>query len=165
MTYLATADLHDEYPGALKQCRLQFRDFGKKRMFSGRIRTVVTMQDTRLAQQLFREPGDGQVIVIDGGGSLRTAMLGDVNADILHENGWAGIIINGAVRDIDDLAKVDIGIKALGVTSARSAKQGAGAIDVPVAFGEVLFSPGDHVYCDSDAVLVGPDCIAMPGSG
>ena len=160
MNSIATTDLHDAHPNDLKQCHLQFRDFGKKEMFSGPIRTVVTMHDTKLAQALFREPGKGHVAVIDCGESLRTAMLGDVNAEILRQNGWAGIIINGAVRDTAELAKVDIGIKALGVTSVRSAKDATGAIDVPVAFGEVLFSPGDYVYCDSDAVLVSSKDVA-----
>lgn len=160
MTSLATTDLLDAYPEALKQCQSQLRDFGGRRVFSGRIRTVVTMKDVKLAQQLFNEPGKGQVIVLDGGGSLQTAMLGDVNAEILRKNGWAGIIINGAVRDIDQLADVDIGIKALGVTCARSAKEGIGAIDVPVAFGESLFAPGNHVYCDGDGVLVGATDVA-----
>ncbi len=160
MTSIATADLHDANPNDLRQCDLQFKDFGKKRTFAGPIRTVVTMHDTKLAQALFREPGKGHVVVIDCGGSLKTAMLGDVNAEILHKNGWAGVIINGAVRDVTELAEVDIGIKALGVTSIRSAKNAIGATDVPVAFGEVLFSPGDYVYCDSDAVLLSRKKIA-----
>jgi regulator of ribonuclease activity A len=154
MTEIPTTDLHDAHPADLSQCQLQFRDFGKKKGFHGRIRTVVTMHDTKLAQQLFKEPGDGQVAVIDSGGSLKTAMLGDIQADILRQNGWAGIIINGAIRDSAELAKVDLGVKALGVTSIRSGKAGVGAIDVPIAFGELLFTPGDYVYCDEDAVLL-----------
>ncbi|MCI4664919.1 MAG: ribonuclease E activity regulator RraA [Neomegalonema sp.] len=165
MTSLATTDLHDAFPNDLHQCQLQFKDFGKKAQFSGRIRTIVTMHDTKLAQSLFREPGNGQVVVIDCGGSLRTAMLGDINAEILRKNGWAGVIINGAVRDSAALAKIDIGIKALGVTSIRSAKNAIGATDVPVAFGEVLFTPGLFVYCDSDAVLVSAKDLSSLGAG
>ena len=86
LTSLATTNLHDAYPNELHQCHLQFKDFGMKKQFSGRIRTVVTMHDTKLAQSLFREPGNGQVVVIDCGGSLRTAMLGETSIDIrLHQ--------------------------------------------------------------------------------
>ncbi len=149
-----TTDLHDANPARASHCTLPFMNFGGRAMFAGRIRTVVTMQDSKLAQELFRQPGDGAVAVVDGGGSLKTALLGDINADILAKNGWAGIIINGALRDAAQLIAIDIGIKALGVTPLRSAKAGIGAIDVAVAFGDVLFTPGHCVYCDSDGVLV-----------
>ncbi len=128
--------------------------YGRRQAFSGPVRTLATMEDTKLAQELFRQPGDGAVIVLDGGGSTRTAMLGDVNAEILKENGWIGIVINGVVRDSVALGKVDIGIKALGVTPVRSAKTGKGAIDIPVAFGNILFEPGQYIYCDEDGILI-----------
>jgi len=117
-------------------------------------RTVVTAEDSKLAQELFRQPGDGAVAVVDGGGSLRRALLGDIYAGILAENGWAGVVICGAVRDAERLHAIDLGIKALAATPARSAKAGVGAVDVPVAFGGILFAPGDCVYCDADGVLV-----------
>ena len=88
------------------------------------MRTIVTMEDTKLEQKLFRKPGSGAVFVRGGGGSLRTAMLGDVNADILKQNGWFGIVINGVVRDSAALRKVNIGVKSVGVTPVRSAKSG-----------------------------------------
>lgn len=149
-----TTDLHDANPEKALRCTSQFLDFGGRQLFAGRIRTVVTMEDTKLVQTLFREPGDGAVAVIDSGGSLRTAMLGDINAEILAKNNWAGIIINGAVRDAERLSASDIGIKALGVTPVRSSKTGIGAIDIPAAFGNVLFVPGHCVYCDLDGVIV-----------
>ncbi len=154
MTEIVTTDLHDAHPDRLTMCTLPLKDFGGRSSFSGLIRTIVTMEDTKLAQETFRTPGNGAVIVLDGGGSLRTAMLGDVNADILKQNGWAGIVINGVVRDSEALRKIDIGIKALGVTPVRSAKLGIGAVDVPVAFGNVLFEPGQHIYCDEDGILI-----------
>ncbi|MGI9311517.1 MAG: ribonuclease E activity regulator RraA, partial [bacterium] len=123
-------------------------------------RTVATMRDSKLAMALFRTPGDGAVVVVDGGGSMATALLGDNNAAILKDNGWAGIIINGAVRDAEQLAAIDLGIKALGVCPVRPAKDGIGAVDVPVAFGEVLFVPGHCVYCDRDGVIVSENPIA-----
>lgn len=150
-----TTDLSDAHPEKVRQVMLPFRDFGAKRIFAGRIRTAVTMEDTKLVQRdLFKTPGDGGVIVLDGGGSFRSAMLGDLNADILVEHGWAGIVINGVVRDSRRLAEVDLGIKALGTTPVRSAKRGIGALDVPVAFGNVLFETGQCIYCDEDGVLV-----------
>ena len=120
MTKIATTDLHDAHPDQLTKCTLPLQNYGGRSCFSGPIRTIVTMEDTKLAQELFRTPGNGAVIVLDGGGSYRTAMLGDVNADILKRNGWAGIVINGVVRDSEALRKIDIGVKALGVTPVRS---------------------------------------------
>ncbi|WP_316863236.1 ribonuclease E activity regulator RraA [uncultured Cohaesibacter sp.] len=153
-----TTDLNDANPEKVRQVMLPLLDFGKKRRFAGRVRTAVTMEDTKLVQQaLFSLSGEGGVIVLDGGGSFRSALLGDINASLLEANGWAGIIINGVVRDVARLAKIDLGIKALGVTPVRSAKTGIGAIDVPVAFGNVLFEPGQCIYCDEDGVLVSDD--------
>lgn len=150
-----TTDLSDAHQEEVRQVMLPFQDFGAKRIFAGRVRTAVTMEDTKLIQQdLFKTPGEGAVIVLDGGGSFRSAMLGDLNADILVEHGWAGIVINGVVRDSRRLAEVDLGIKALGATPVRSAKRGIGALDVPVAFGNVLFETGQCIYCDEDGVLV-----------
>lgn len=152
---LPTTDLSDRYPDVTHHVMLPFMDFGAKRIFAGRIRTAVTVEDTKLVQEtLFSMPGEGGVIVIDGGGSMRTAMLGDRMAERLIANGWAGIVINGAVRDCADLAPLGLGIKALGVTPVRSNKKGIGAIDVPVAFGGVFFKRGNCIYCDADGILV-----------
>ncbi|MGB0748849.1 MAG: ribonuclease E activity regulator RraA [Magnetospiraceae bacterium] len=155
-TRFSICDLSDANPGLGHRCSLPFKDFGKRRYFHGPIRTVVTMEDSQLAYHLFQEPGNGGVIVIDGGGSMNTALLGDARAALLKKNGWAGVIVNGAVRDAADLATIDIGIKALGSSFIRSSENGVGAIDVPVAFGHVLFEPGHYVYCDWDGVLVSP---------
>ncbi len=150
-----TTDLSDAHPDKVRPVLQRFNDYGAKRSFSGRIHTAVTAEDTRLIQEkLFTLQGNGGVIVVDGGGSLRTAMLGDMMAERLIANGWAGIVINGAVRDSKRLAQLDLGIKALGVTPVRSAKTGIGAIDVPVAFGSVLFEPGSYIYCDEDGILI-----------
>ncbi|MEN8128778.1 MAG: ribonuclease E activity regulator RraA [Pseudomonadota bacterium] len=164
LTAYPTTDLSDNYRDKVKHCTLAFQDFGANKFFAGRIRTIVTMEDTKLAQQLFREPGEGAIVVLDGGGSLRTAMLGDINAQLLADNGWAGIIINGVIRDAERLATIDIGIKALGKTPLRSSKTGIGAIDIPVAFGNVLFEKGQCVYCDEDGVLVSSDPISLQES-
>ena len=151
---LATADLHDAHPDRVRRCALPLIDYGAKRLFHGPARTVVTAEDTALAKSLFRQLGNGAVIVLDGGGSLNRALVGDIQAGILRDNGWSGLVINGAVRDTAVLATIDLGVKALGVSFVRPRQDGIGAIDVPVAFGGVLFTPGDHVYCDADGVLV-----------
>ena len=150
----ATADLNDAHPDQVRRCSLPFNDYGGKTVFYGPIRTIVTMEDTKLAKALFQQPGEGHVIVVDGGGSMNTALLGDIQAGVLQDNGWAGIIINGAIRDAKDIAGIDIGVKALGTSFVRPRQNGIGAIDVPVTFGSVLFVPGQYAYCDHDGVLV-----------
>ncbi|CCQ72557.1 ribonuclease E activity regulator RraA [Magnetospira sp. QH-2] len=150
----ATADLNDAHPEKVRRCSLPFIDFGGKNHFCGPIRTIVTMEDTKRAKALFQEPGNGQVIVVDGGGSLNTALLGDIQAAVLRDNGWAGIIIHGAIRDAAEMSGIDIGVKALGSCFIRPRQEGVGAVDVPVAFGHVLFETGQYVYCDPDGILV-----------
>lgn len=150
-----TCDLNDAHPDKVRLVQLPFRDFGRRQAFAGKIRTAVMVEDTKLVQEeLFSAKGDGGVIVLDGGGSLRTALLGDRMAERLIKNGWAGVVINGAVRDAQMLASLDLGIKALETSPVRSAKAGTGAIDVPVAFGSVLIEPGMFIYCDADGVIV-----------
>ncbi len=105
-------------------------------------------------RSVLSEPGNGAVLVVDGGGSLRTALAGDQIAALGVANGWAGLIINGAVRDVDDLARLPLGIKALGTNPMKSAKTGAGEVDVDVTFGGVVLSPGSFVYSDEDGIVV-----------
>jgi len=151
----STCDLNDAHPDKVRLVQLPFRDFGARRAFSGKIRTALMVEDTKLVQEtLYSENGEGSVIVLDGGGSMRTALLGDMMAERLIKNGWAGIVINGAVRDSRLLADLQIGVKALGTSPIRSAKAGTGAIDIPLAFGGVLIEPGKFIYCDEDGVLV-----------
>ncbi|MEO0977839.1 MAG: ribonuclease E activity regulator RraA [Pseudomonadota bacterium] len=157
-----TCDLNDAHPDKVRLVQLPFRDFGGKPAFAGKIRTAVMVEDTKLVQEeLFSAKGDGGVIVLDGGGSMRTALLGDRMGERLINNGWSGIVINGAVRDAQMLTGLDLGIKALGTSPVRSAKAGTGAIDVPVAFGSVLIKPGMFIYCDADGVLVTDEPLAI----
>ena len=151
---VATADLIDQHGDALQSCDLQFRQFGGRRRFSGRIRTVRCHQDNVLVRRVLSEPGAGQVLVVDGGGSLHTALVGDLVAGLAQGNGWAGLVVHGAVRDVVALAELDIGVKALGTNPRRSAKEGVGEIDVPVSFGGARFEPGAHLYSDEDGIVV-----------
>jgi regulator of ribonuclease activity A len=123
-------------------------------MFHGPVRTITTLEDNALIKQVLAEPGKGAVLVVDGGGSLRTALLGDLIAASAAASGWAGVIIFGAVRDTAALAGIKLGIKALGTNPRKSAKRATGKVDVPVTFGGATFAPGSWVYCDDDGVVV-----------
>lgn len=152
----STPDLVDEHGDKLQVCDTQFRQFGKHHNFSGPVRTVSCYQDNGLLRELLRTPGAGAVLVIDGRGSLHTALTGDLIAGSAVENGWAGLVINGAVRDSPVLAELPIGLKALGTIPRKSSKAGAGAVDVPVGFGGITFHPGDLLYADDDGVVLLP---------
>lgn len=108
-------------------------------------------------RRLVNQPGDGQVLVIDGGGSLARALFGDVMAEIASRNGWSGLVINGVIRDSLEIDGIEIGVKALGTVSRRGEKTGAGEIDVPVSFGGVTFTPGRRLVADPDGVVVLPE--------
>jgi regulator of ribonuclease activity A len=152
----ATADLVDAYrdSGRIVSCAVQFRQFGKRTHFAGPIRTIATREDNALIKQLAGEPGNGNVLVVDGGGSLRTALVGDKIAGLAAANGWAGLVLFGAIRDANALRTIDIGIKALGTNPWTSAKAGLGSIDIPVTIGDTTFAPGAWLYSDEDGILV-----------
>ena len=157
-----TADLADRYGPGLRVCDVQFRQFGGRRRFSGRVRTVSCHEDNALLREVLRGPGPGCVLVVDGGGSLRTALVGDLIAGSAQANGWAGLIVHGAVRDSAALAGLDLGIKALGTTPRKSSKTGAGAVDVEVTFGNITFAPGDRLHADEDGIVLLPAEAGQP---
>jgi regulator of ribonuclease activity A len=159
-----TADLVDTYGPELRVCDIQFRQFGGRRIFSGPVRTVSCHEDNGLLRDLLRMPGSGGVLVVDGGGSLRTALVGDLIAGAAQANGWAGLVLHGAVRDSAALAHLDLGVKALGTNPRKSAKTGAGAVDIPVTFGHVTFQPGDMLHSDDDGIVLLPPAarVAVP---
>jgi regulator of ribonuclease activity A len=152
---LKTCDLFDANPDA-QSCDLQLRLFGRRRAFAGRIRTVRCWQDNALVKAMFSTASAGEVLVVDGGGSLHSALIGDLIASLGMRNGWAGAIVHGAIRDSATIDTLDFGIKALGTNPRRSAKAGEGATDVPVSFGGVSFEPGHWLCSDEDGVLVAP---------
>jgi regulator of ribonuclease activity A len=154
MTGSATADLCDEHGDALGCCDLQMRQFGARASFYGSAVTVRCYEDIGLLRSVLAEPGEARVLVVDGGGSLRRALLGDMIGGMAAENGWAGIVVNGAVRDVAALRTLDIGIKALGSSPRRSPRTGDGARDIPVTFGGVTFSPGAEIHSDDDGIVV-----------
>jgi regulator of ribonuclease activity A len=162
----ATADLVDDIYPDVRSCDLQLQNYGAKTMFAGAITTVRCFQDNALLKSMLSEPGNGGVLVIDGDGSLHTALVGDIIAGLAVENGWAGLIVHGAVRDAAALRTMDIGIKALGTNPRKGTKTGEGHRDVAVTFGGVTFVPGEIAYCDDDGiVVVGDDNPAVVVSG
>jgi len=149
-----TADLYDEHGDDLQSCTTQFRLFGARTSFEGVVTTVRCHEDNVVLKATLGEPGAGRVLVVDGGGSLAAALMGDLIADLGASNGWEGVVINGAVRDVEALSKINIGVKALGSNPRKSRKDGVGDRDVEVAFGGVTFTPGCHLYSDADGILV-----------
>ncbi|OLT11367.1 ribonuclease [Actinomadura sp. CNU-125] len=150
----ATADLIDDFGAELRSCETQFRQYGGRARFAGPVSTVRCDRDNGLVKKLLNTPGDGRVLVVDGGASLASALLGDMIAAAAVRNGWAGVVINGAVRDVAALRGLDLGAKALGSNPRKSAKDAAGDVDVPVTFGGVEFRPGDWLYSDEDGIVV-----------
>ena len=149
-----TADLSDEHGDDLLPCQLQLRSFGGRTAFEGRAVTVRCRDDNAPVRAAVAEPGEGRVLVVDGGGSLATALVGDVLAGRAAENGWAGLVVHGAVRDVVALADLDSGVLALGTNPRRGAATGPGERDVEVAIGGVVVRPGAMVHVDEDGLLV-----------
>ncbi|HEY1072639.1 ribonuclease E activity regulator RraA [Brevundimonas sp.] len=153
---LATADLCDAHPGVVKVCQTPFRSFGRVAAFHGPIRTLSVLDDNALVRQALERPGQGAVLVVNGGGSLKRALVGDNLAKLAIDNGWAGIVVHGAVRDSGVLDTMPVGVKAVGTTPLRADRDAIGEIDIPTAFGGVIFTPGDWLYADADGVIVSP---------
>lgn len=154
VSFQATADLVDRIGPDVRSCDLQFRQFGGRTEFAGPISTVRCFQDNALVKSILSQPSEGGVLVIDGAGSLHTALVGDLIADLARSNGWAGLVVNGAVRDAAALRGIDIGIKALGTNPRKSAKSGVGERDIEISLGGVTFAPGQIAYSDDDGIVV-----------
>jgi regulator of ribonuclease activity A len=149
-----TADLVDEIGPDVRSCDLQLRQFGGRPEFAGPITTVKCFEDNALLKSVLSEPGNDGVLVVDGDGSVHSALVGDIIAGLGVDNGWVGLIINGAVRDASTLRTLDIGVKALGTNPRKSGKTGDGVRDVAVQFGGVMFVPGHIAYSDDDGIVV-----------
>ncbi|MEQ8860165.1 MAG: ribonuclease E activity regulator RraA [Pseudomonadales bacterium] len=153
---LALPDLCDAHPDIVRVAEPMFRSFGGRRAFGGPIRTIKCFEDNSLVADRVRESGDGAVLVVDGGGSRRCALVGDNLAQLASDNGWQGILVYGCVRDVDLLETIDVGIHALGSHPLRSIKRGEGQRDVVVDFAGLRFVPDQFVYADRNGVLVAP---------
>ena len=158
---MKTADLSDHYPEA-QICKPIFQSFGGNRLFHGPIRTIKCFEDFSLVKKLLSEKSNGEVLVVDAGGSRRCAMLGDTLAEMGVKNGWAGGIFNGMIRDSADISTIPFGVKALGTHPRRSNKDGQGEENIAVSFAGVIFTPGDFVYADEDGILVSSTMLQIP---
>ena len=151
---IKTADLCDSFPETVQVCEPMFTSYGSVTGFDGPISTVRVYEDNVLVREALEDLAPGSVLVVDGGGSRRCALLGDLLASIAASRGLAGIIINGCVRDSRELAGIEVGVLALATSPLRSRKQGEGQRDVPVRFGGLAWVPGQYVYADEDGVVV-----------
>jgi len=149
-----TTDLCDDHSDSLQICDIEFRSFGKQTCFSGKVETVNVFEDNVLLVEALENVPEGSVIVVDGGGSKRCALLGDRLAGIAQSRKLAGVIINGYVRDSAELAKMNVGILALGTYPLKSKKAGTGERNSILQFGGVDWKPGEYVYADEDGVII-----------
>ncbi len=156
----ALADLYDTHGEALQIGTPMFRDFGGKLEFEGPVAIVKVFEDNTLVRASLEEPGHNRVLVVDGGGSLRCALVGDLLGELGVRNDWAGIVVYGCVRDSEALCKLPIGIKALATNPRKSVRRGEGAKDIPVRFAELLITPGDYLYADRDGIAVAASKLA-----
>lgn len=156
-----TADLCDDHydQGYIQICQPLFSDFGGKNKFHGKLHTIHCFEDNSKVREAVARNGEGNVLVIDAGASLRCAMLGDILAKKAADNGWAGIIMNGLIRDSVDIAGMNLGVKALGTYPLKSVKRDLGVHDVPVSFAGVRFVPGDYIYADEDGIICSTEAL------
>ena len=149
-----TPDLCDAYPDLVQVVEPMFRAFGAETTFSGPVETLKVFEDNALVRQVLESAGDGRVLVVDGGASLRCALLGGRLAYLARTNGWSGLLINGAVRDAAELNQVPIGIRALNTVPRRSEKNGTGERGGTVVFAGATFERDNYLYADDDGILV-----------
>jgi regulator of ribonuclease activity A len=163
MTF-STCDLCDAHAdritaGMLTVLPPVFGCFGAKLAFSGPATTLKVFEDNALVRSTLETAGNGHVLVIDGGGSLRSALVGGNLAELAEKNGWAGVVVFGAVRDVGELNQCDVGIRALALHPQRSARKGVGDLNVRVMIAGVPVTPGDWIYVDADGVLVSHEAL------
>lgn len=158
-TRIKTAELCDEFEDALQIAEPLLKNFGGRRAFHGPISTVKVFEDNSLVRDALESPGKGRVLVVDGGGSRRCALVGDTMARIAEDSGWAGMVIYGCIRDSAEIGKMSIGLKALSTNPRRSVKRGEGQWDVPVNFAGVIFRPGEYLYSDDDGIVIATDAL------
>ena len=149
-----TCDLCDENPEDVRVCEPMFSQFGGRECFGGEIVTAKCFEDNSRVKETLATPGKGKVLVVDGGGSLRCALLGDMIGEDAVKNGWEGVIVYGCVRDVDALGTLDLGVQALASIPLKSNRRGEGQKDIPVTFGGVTFRTGEYVYADNNGVIV-----------
>ncbi len=153
---IVTPDLCDENPETVSVVAPIFNTYGGKSAFGGEIVTVKCFEDNTVVKARAAEDGAGKVMVVDGGGSMRCALVGDMIAANAMKNGWLGLIIYGCIRDVDAISTLDIGVQALNSMPIRSVRQNRGELNVEISFGGVTFKPGEYVYADNNGVIISP---------
>lgn len=153
MIRVSTPDLCDTYPDRVRVVQLLLNNYGGLKQFCGQIVTVKCSDDNSKVKEVVAQPGAGRIIVVDGSASTKTALLGDRLAEQAAANGWVGIVVNGAVRDVDELAEIEFGVQALGSCPLKTIQLGVGQMNVPLNFGGVRFSPGDYLYADNNGII------------
>lgn len=154
---ISTPDLCDEHPELVNVLEPILHNLGGRKKFGGEIVTIKCHEDNSLVKAQAALPGHGKVMVVDGGASMRKALLGDMIAENAVSNGWEGIVIYGCIRDVDAIASLDLGVQALGTIPLKTEKRGIGDLNVTVRFGGVTFNPGDYLYADNNGVIVSPE--------
>ncbi|WP_136679002.1 ribonuclease E activity regulator RraA [Neptunomonas sp. XY-337] len=154
-------ELCDQFPELVQVVEPMFGNFGGKETFGGEIVTIKAFEDNSLVREQVAQAGEGKVLVVDGGGSMRRAMLGDMLAEKAEKNGWEGIIIYGCIRDVNAIGGLALGVQALGTHPMKTEKRGLGDLNVSVTFGGVTFNPGEFVYADNNGVLVSPKALEL----
>ena len=154
---MKTADLNDVHAAKLRLLHLPFRNFGTKGHISGPAQTIKCFEDNTTIRAQLETPGEGRVLVVDAGGYTRIAVMGDMLADLAIQNGWAGVVLNGAIRDSVDIAAMDTLVFALGTSPVKSSKDGLGKVGGPIEIGGVRIAPGNWIYADADGVLMSED--------
>lgn len=153
---IITPDLCDEYPDLVQVLAPMLQNFGGVDSFGGEIVTVKCFEDNSIVKEQVGLPGQGRVMVVDGGGSMRNALLGDMLAEKAAENGWEGLIIYGCIRDVDVIRQTKLGVQAISTHPRKTEKRGLGDLNIPVTFGGITFVPGQYVYADNNGVIVAP---------
>lgn len=156
---LLTTDLCDAHEGQVRVVEPMFSSFGGRAAFHGRIATLKLFEDNSLVRQTLGSPGEGRVLVIDGGGSLRRALVGDQLAALGVANGWVGMVVYGCIRDSRAIGEMDIGVFAIDTHPMKTVKNNVGEADIPVSFGGVTFVPGEWLYADEDGVIVSANAL------
>ncbi len=161
---LTTPDLCDAFPDLVQVVDPLFTNYGACKSFSGEIVTVKCFEDNSKVKELVGTDGSNKVMVVDAGGSMRCACLGDMLAEKAAHNGWQGIIMYGCIRDVDIIAGTSLGVQALGVHPKKTDKKGIGDVNIPVVFGGVTFTPGHYIYADNNGVIVSAKPLKMANS-
>jgi len=150
----STPDLCDDFPDDVRVLESIFNNYGGKKTFSGEAVVVKCFEDNSLVKEQAGQPGEGKIMVVDGGASMRRALLGDMIAENALKNGWEGFVIYGCIRDVDVIAELDLGVKALNTIPVKTEKRGIGDLNVPVTFAGQTIVPGDYLYADNNGIIV-----------